>query len=225
MENNTKNLFIIKKNKRKTKEKSINTNTKKLENTIITFHNSYIIENIINININKSNLNNYQLNLSKIDKQDNNEEFDDNFKENNNNCSNECNCNHITRNIYSLGNDIKVKRNNKMIFMNQSLIKQKPKKKEIKEGKNKRSSIYRGVSKNGNKWQAIVSSKISKGYIGIYPTEELAARVYDICSIKNKGLKAQTNFVYTIHQIGKIIEANIDVNSDKIDKIILDLIQ
>ena len=165
------------------------------------------------------------MNISKIDKENknNNEEFDDNFKENN--CSNENNCNNISTNIYNFSNDIRVKRNNKMIFMNQSLIKQKPKKKEIKDGKNNRSSRYRGVSKNGNKWQAIVSSKINKGYIGIYPTEELAARVYDICSIKNKGLKAQTNFVYNIHQIGKIIEANIDVNSDKIDKIIFDLIQ
>ena len=84
-----------------------------------------------------------------------------------------------------------------------NLLKEKDQNKKrdfIRENKNRRS-IYRGVSKNGNKWQVIVYSKYLNGYIGVYPTQELAARVYDIYSIKNKGLKANTNFMYNLHQI------------------------
>ena len=110
-----------------------------------------------------------------------------------------------------------------MIFVNKCLIKQKPQKNEIKE--KKRSSRFRGVSKNGSKWQAIMYCKNKIGYIGIYPSEELAARVYDIISIKSKGIKAKTNFEYNIHQIEKIKQANIDVKSKRINEIISDLIK
>lgn len=37
-------------------------------------------------------------------------------------------------------------------------------------------------------------SKKRKAYIGCYPSEEEAARVYDMMSIKIKGIKARTNF-------------------------------
>ena len=130
----------------------------------------------------------------------------------------------ITSNEINFNNEIRIKKNNKMIFMNKSLIKEKNKKRDfIRENKNRRS-IYRGVSKNGNKWQAIVYSKYLNGYIGVYPTQELAARVYDIYSIKNKGLKANTNFMYNLHQIQKISEANIDYKSENIEEIISNLI-
>ena len=88
----------------------------------------------------------------------------------------------------------------------------------------KRSSRYRGVSKNGNKWQVIISSKYNKGYIGSFETQEKAARVYDIISIKNKGIKARTNYEYNIHQIQKINEVYIDFESKNIDEIISQLI-
>ena len=52
----------------------------------------------------------------------------------------------------------------------------------------------------------------------------MAARVYDIFSIKNRGIKAKTNFQYNLHQIQKISEVNIDYNSDNIEEIILNLI-
>ena len=110
-----------------------------------------------------------------------------------------------------------------MIFMNKCLIKQKKNKKIIKE-KILRKSLYRGVSKNGKNWQTIVSSKYFKGYIGTYPTEELAARVYDLVSIKNSGIKAKTNFQYNSHQIQKINEAIIDFKAKNIEEIILNLI-
>lgn len=120
-------------------------------------------------------------------------------------------------------NEIRVKKNNKFIFMNKLLIKKKSKKKDIIK-KKCRKSLYRGVSKNGNKWQTIISYKYFKGYIGSYPTQDLAARVYDIFSIKYRGIKAKTNFKYNLHQIQKIIEVNIDYKSDNIEEIILNLI-
>ena len=42
-------------------------------------------------------------------------------------------------------------------------------------------------------------------YIGIYPSEILAARIYDIVSIKAKGIKANTNFIYSNNQILSIL--------------------
>lgn len=38
--------------------------------------------------------------------------------------------------------------------------------------------------------------KKSKSYIGTFPKEETAARVYDILAIKDRGIKARTNFKY-----------------------------
>ena len=123
-----------------------------------------------------------------------------------------------------LSNSIQIKKNNKIIFMNTFLFKNKNKKKEICIEKKKRSSIYRGVSKNGSNWQVIIHHKNNNRYIGVFKTQEIAARVYDIISIKNQGIKAKTNFQYNIHQIQNIIEAYIDYNSEKIEEIIYDLI-
>ena len=111
-----------------------------------------------------------------------------------------------------------------MIFMNKCLIKQKKKNNDIIPKKKQRKSLYRGVSKNGKSWQTIISSKYFKGYIGTYPTEELAARVYDLVSIKNNGIKAKTNFQYNSHQIQKINEAIINFKSKNIEEIILNVI-
>ena len=109
-----------------------------------------------------------------------------------------------------------------MIFMDKSLIKQK--REYTKEKKSNRKSLYRGVSKNGKNWQTIILTKYGKAYIGTYPTQEIAARVYDFISIKNKGIKAKTNFIYNIHQIQNISEANIDFKSNNIDEIIYNII-
>ena len=101
-----------------------------------------------------------------------------------------------------------------MIFMNKCLVKTK-KNNDIDEIK-KRKSLYRGVSKNGNKWQAIITYKQNKGYAGVYPTEELAARVYDFISIKNRGIKAKTNFQYNLHQMQIIKETDFDFKTKNI---------
>ena len=108
--------------------------------------------------------------------------------------------------------------------MNKSLIKPKKKINDVVV-KKRRRSIYRGVSKNGNNWQVIVYSKNNKGYIGVFKTQEIAARIYDIVSIKNNGIKAKTNFEYDIHQIQNISEAYIDYKSKNIEEIISYLIK
>ena len=125
----------------------------------------------------------------------------------------------------NLSNTITVKKNNKMVYMNKFLIKQKKKNNDVILEKKKRSSLYRGVSKNGNNWQVIIFSKHSKGYVGVFKTQEIAARIYDIVSIKNKGIKAKTNFQYNIHQIQKISETYINYNAENIEEIISDLIK
>ena len=190
-----------------------NTNYKKSNNKL------YKIENCNNIFINKSNIKLNKINnLTTIN--DNNEDISNNI-----NNQNERNSKSNLSNRNNLGNEIKVKKNNKMIYINKLLIKPKKAKKDMIIQKRKRHSIYRGVSKNGNKWQVIIFSKYKKAYIGLYKTEEIAGRIYDIISIKNKGIKAKTNFVYNIHQIQKIIDSNIDYKSENIEEIISHLIK
>ena len=108
--------------------------------------------------------------------------------------------------------------------MNKNLINKKTKKNDITI-KKLRKSMYRGVTKNGKKYQVIISYKKNIRYYGVYPTDEIAARAYDIISIKNKGIKASTNFKYDLHQIQKISEANIDFNTKNINKKIMNLIE
>ena len=64
----------------------------------------------------------------------------------------------------------------------------------------------------------------NKSYIGSYPSEELAARIYDILALKNRGIKARTNFIYNSKQIKTICELDIDIKSKDIEDIISHLI-
>ena len=72
-----------------------------------------------------------------------------------------------------------------------------------------RGSKYRGVSKNGSKWQVsesllwrcfikvqvLVNEK--KKFIGKVKSEYHAARIYDKRALLNDGIMAKTNFNYT----------------------------
>ena len=180
-------------------------------------NNSYEIEKSDIFNINNLNLKEEKLNnttdkaISKeISKKNNNSS-----KKNNN-----------SKNISSIdfSNEIKVKKNNKMIFTNKYIIESKKKEKPIKISKN-RGSSYRGVTKNGNKWQTILSFNNKSEYYGVYETPDIAARVHDVIAIKKRGIKAKTNFKYNIHQIHQIYEAKIDFKSKNIDEILLNLIK
>ena len=180
------------------------------KNSMNVHNNLYKIENADCLFIDKSIPKEIQLN------KDFKEEILSNIKENNlNNTDNKPNV---------ISNEIMVKKNNKMVFMNKNLIKPKIKKKDILE-KKKRKSIYRGVSKNGKKWQTIIISNKKNEYYGVFPTEEIAARVYDIVQLKKKGIKAKTNFQYNIHQIQNIIDASIDFKSNDINNNIINLIE
>lgn len=68
----------------------------------------------------------------------------------------------------------------------------------------------------------MINSK--KCYIGSYFSEEIAARIYDILSIKNRGIRARTNFIYNHIQMKKIIENKINIKSNNISDIIEQLI-
>ena len=69
-----------------------------------------------------------------------------------------------------------------------------------------RSSSYRGVSKNGNKWQVLLMKNNINYYLGNYYSEQNAAKVYDIFNIRLRGNKALTNFIYDDDQIKNIFE-------------------
>ena len=130
-------------------------------------------------------------------------------------------------------NEIKVYKNNKVVYVNTSLLKYYSTAKNIKQlnkiyfvkrNRPKRGSIYRGVSKNGNQWQVLMKENKNKTYKGSYPSEKLAARIYDVLAIKNKRLKARTNFIYSSKQITKICETEIDITDKDIYNIINQLI-
>ena len=128
-------------------------------------------------------------------------------------------------------NEIKVLKNNKVVYVNTFLLNSYSTSKNIKRfnkitfiGRNKRSSRYRGVSKNGNQWQVLMMINKNKTYIGSYPSEEFAARIYDILALKNRGVKARTNFIYTNKQIQNICEKDIDIKAKNIGDIIYQII-
>ena len=128
-------------------------------------------------------------------------------------------------------NEIKVLKNNKVVYVNNFLLNSYSTSKNIKKlntiafiGRNKRSSRFRGVSKNGNQWQVLMMINKHKTYIGSYASEEFAARIYDVLAIKNRGMKARTNFIYSCKQIKNICEKDIDIKSKNILEIISQLV-
>lgn len=124
-------------------------------------------------------------------------------------------------------NDIKVFKNKKIVYVNNSFLYSYNSSKNLKEVKNvafirktERNSRYRGVSKNGNHWQVLFMNKTKKSYISSYTSEEVAARIYDILNIKKSGIKARTNFAYSISKINSIKEMKIDFKAKNINEII-----
>ena len=128
-------------------------------------------------------------------------------------------------------NEIKVFKNKKSVYINAYLFNSYSTSKNIKKSnkinfviRKKRSSKYRGVSKNGSNWQVLIMINNKNYYIGSYPSEEIAARVYDILSIKIRGIRARTNFFYNDIQIKKIFENNINIKCDNISDIMKQII-
>ena len=64
-------------------------------------------------------------------------------------------------------------------------------------------------------------------YIGTFNSEDLAARIYNIISIKKKGINAKTNFNYSRRQIQNVLLKEInfkdkDINNENIKRLIND---
>ena len=68
-----------------------------------------------------------------------------------------------------------------------------------------RRSEYIGVSKNNNRYQALMNIKGKKHYLGTFKTALEAATTYDFYCIANKKTKATTNFSYTDNMIKAMI--------------------
>ena len=65
---------------------------------------------------------------------------------------------------------------------------------KIKKKNDIRRSKFRGVSRNGNKWQALIMINRKKNFIGNFNSEEEAANAYDEYAMKYHKNKARLNF-------------------------------
>ena len=186
------------------------------------------------INIEKFNNEEYSLypeKSKKIQTADEISLIDNNSTQNNHRIKSKYFCikkNIIKRHIFDLqtNNEIKVLKNNKVLYINKNLLNTISTARGIKKFKKinfitrkKRSSKYRGVSKNGIKWQVLMMINNKKCFFGNYPSEDLAARIYDIQAIKARGIKARTNFVYDKNQIKKIYNKKINIKCNDISDI------
>lgn len=79
-------------------------------------------------------------------------------------------------------------------------------KKAENRGGSDRRSTFIGVSKNGPSWQALISIRKKKTYIGTYETELEAAQAFDFNLILLNGLAAKTNFSYTKEDIVAMVQ-------------------
>jgi hypothetical protein len=91
-------------------------------------------------------------------------------------------------------NEINQKNKKSQIFL---IKKVRDKTKEIEKDRIKsifRKSKFRGVSRKGNRWQALIMINRKKNYIGNFKSEEEAAKVYDEYAMKYHKNKARLNF-------------------------------
>jgi hypothetical protein len=85
---------------------------------------------------------------------------------------------------------------------NDPILWSKPKK---NLSRSSRGSRFRGVSRNGKKWQVQLLGNLRKRYIGSIGNEQGAALIYDEYAIMTHGLRAKTNYSYTKKDIQNII--------------------
>ena len=105
---------------------------------------------------------------------------------------------------------IKILSNHKLLFNNDMLteeyINYKNKQKaNYKYKRTVKNSKYRGVSKNGKKYQVFIRNNNINYYLGTFKSEKSAALIYDYFALLLHGRKALTNFNYSKEYINKII--------------------
>jgi hypothetical protein len=222
--------YIQNKNE-KLNENKINEFKKELESNDKTEFNKILNDSNINNSESSSNYNNKNINKIGI----NLKVYPENNKNNTSHDKNNINSNNkelfiITQEKNAKdnkNNEIKVFKNKKIVYINRTLLNSYNTSKNLKKVKNiafigetKRSSKYRGVSKNGNHWQVLFMNQNKKSYVNSYSSEEVAARIYDILEIKKRGIKARTNFKYNNIQMKKIKDTDIDIKSKNINDFI-----
>lgn len=62
--------------------------------------------------------------------------------------------------------------------------------------RSQRGSKYRGVSKNGSKWQVMIVRGDIKKYIGAVESEEIAARFYDKYALIIQGFEVSVCLMF-----------------------------
>ncbi|CDW77894.1 ap2-like ethylene-responsive transcription factor [Stylonychia lemnae] len=82
--------------------------------------------------------------------------------------------------------------------------------------RSQRGSKFRGVSKNGKKWQVMIVKGIAKKYLGAISSEQRAARLYDKYAMIIQGLQAKTNFSYTKRQIVLLLDEDDDIQNEQV---------
>ena len=230
------NKNLIEKEKRSGNKNNININVNNIVYNILNFNNNndIIKKNQINENIKNNQLENIK---SNKDSWDSNDIIKNKYFKltkpvlEEKSCNNEIKIEESSNLDYNENcNEVKVLKNNKVVYVNSYLLKSPSSLKNLKKlnkiafiGRSKRSSRFRGVSKNGNQWQVLLMHKKGKSYVGSYISEELAAKIYDILAIKYRGVKARTNFKYNYEQIKKIGDINFDINSKNLQDIVTKL--
>ena len=86
------------------------------------------------------------------------------------------------------------------------IIVQRRKKNSANVWRSNRRSVYTGVFKNGDNWQAFISIKKRKTYLGTFSNQEDAAKTFDFYSMLLNRLTAKTNFDYSKKEIMEMIE-------------------
>ena len=95
-----------------------------------------------------------------------------------------------------INNEILKTKENKIFLIKKIQDKNRELKKDktrIKKFFNNRSK-FRGVTRKGKRWQALIMINRNKNYIGNFKSEEEAARVYDEYAMKYHKNKARLNF-------------------------------
>ena len=104
---------------------------------------------------------------------------------------------------------------NKFTYL-ENIVTYGKRKSDRQQNKSLRRSSYIGVSRNGLHWQAMISIKKRKTYIGTYDDQREASKAFDFYSLLLHGLKAKTNSSYTKEEVLTMIEKFKDPNNKNV---------